>query len=965
MLTMFSVFLLFAAAATATQIKLLADDGARGHEFGQAVSVSGNYAIVGAYKNNERGTDSGSAYIFRYDGANWIQEAKLKADDQVSHDYFGYSVSISEQDSECYAVVGAFNNHGNSFGTGSAYVFRRDGTEWIQEAKLTAGDGSRNDYFGYSVSISGSDVIVGAYRDDDSGDESGSACMFKRNGTTWTEQSKLTPDDGAAGDNFGRSVSVSGDYAVVGAIYDDDRGSNSGTAYVFKRNGDAWIQQTKLTSDDGEKDDFFGFSVSVSGDYVIVGADADDDKGGNSGSAYIFKRDGSQWTQEAKLTASDGASGDFLGRSVSISGDYVIVGADADDDKGGNSGSAYIFRRDGSAWIQETKLTAGDGSAEDNFGWSVSVFAKSPGYYAITGANTDDDNGNASGSAYIYDSFSDGNSSPNILIDPDSLRIRKFQYEQAKTRKSETELSGMPNTSSPVHREEADEECAKGLIIPEDVQRFWRTYTPPPRKPSASGSLKPSVDWSEYDSPVRSQKSCGSCWAFAAIALVENLGNQANLLAEQDLSEQELVSCSVGDCNGGWYWDALNYIRKTGIAPESCYTYKSESGDCSEKCVSPDFLQKINEFTPSPGLWGENHTVDDLREALQTGPLSVAMRVPDDGSFSGSGYTGGVYDYDGDFIRWDGNGHAVLLVGYDDAEQSFKVKNSWGASWGENGYFRIAYNDVTDDVKFGSYACKASGVYIEQENAMFTITNSGAGELIIYNISDNKSWLTVSPETVLPIPAGGHQVMTVSVTDWNAVSLVGETGIITLSSNDPDESSVFVEVNASPSSIQFSMPVLQVSPPFREVYEAAGTFRVDISNAGKGTMDWTVETDEYWLVIENESFGTDDGSVTVNYEANGGPPRTGIITVEAATAGNSPQMLEIRQSGIPLTVDIDDSGSADLVDAILALKVAAGTEVAHGMIRSDFAASDADVGGDGKIGLEEAIRILNYLSKAR
>ncbi|RLC03112.1 MAG: hypothetical protein DRI57_29425, partial [Deltaproteobacteria bacterium] len=202
-------------------------------------------------------------------------------------------------------------------------------------------------------------------------------------------------------------------------------------------------------------------------------------------------------------------------------------------------------------------------------------------------------------------------------------------------------------------------------------------------------------------------------------------------------------------------------------------------------------------------------------------------------------------------------------------------------------------------------------------------------------------------------------------TDWNAVSLVGETGIITLSSNDPDESSVFVEVNASPSSTQFSMPVLQVSPPFREVYEAAGTFRVDISNAGKGTMDWTVETDEYWLVIENESFGTDDGSVTVNYEANGGPPRTGIITVEAATAGNSPQMLEIRQSGIPLTVDIDDSGSADLVDAILALKVAAGTEVAHGMIRSDFAASDADVGGDGKIGLEEAIRILNYLSKAR
>ena len=136
---------------------------------------------------------------------------------------------------------------------------------------------------------------------------------------------------------------MTGDTVLVGAREDDDKGSNSGSAYVFIRSGTTWTQQAKLTASDGVADDQFGFSVSVSGDTVVVAAPLDDDNGTNSGSAYLFTRSGTTWTQQSKLTASDGAAGDFFGISVSMSGDTVVVGAREDDDKGANSGSAYVF----------------------------------------------------------------------------------------------------------------------------------------------------------------------------------------------------------------------------------------------------------------------------------------------------------------------------------------------------------------------------------------------------------------------------------------------------------------------------------------------------------------------------------------------------------------------------------------------------------------------------------------------
>jgi hypothetical protein len=376
--------------------KLLAPDGATYYNFGYSVSISGDLAIVGAAYDDDKGDYSGSAYIFRWDGTSWSQQQKLTASDGAAWDYFGWSVSISGD----LAIVGAWGDDDKGIDSGSAYIFRWDGTAWVQQQKLLASDGAADDWFGWSVSISGDYAIVGAYRDDDKEYDSGSAYIFKRDGTAWVQQQKLTASDGAARDHFGWSVSISGDLAIVGAHGDDDKGDMSGSAYIFKWDGTAWVQQQKLLPSDGAAGDSFGRSVSISGDYAIVGAPGDDDKGDWSGSAYIFRRDGTAWVEQQKLTASDGAASDYFGYSVSINGDKIIVGAHGDDDKGDASGSAYIFKRNGTTWVQQQKITASDGSADDLFGFSVSI----SGDLAIVGAYRDDDKGSDSGSAYVFES---------------------------------------------------------------------------------------------------------------------------------------------------------------------------------------------------------------------------------------------------------------------------------------------------------------------------------------------------------------------------------------------------------------------------------------------------------------------------------------------------------------------------------------------------------------------------------
>ena len=397
-----SVFLVVLVAAGAAQgqwieeQKLLALDGEEGDNFGISVSISGDFCIVGRYwvYPSFPSWQYGSAYIFKHEEDGWVQQIKLLASDSEVEDWFGFSVSISGD----YCIIGAYEDDDNGPDSGSAYIFKREGDNWIQQAKLVASNGQVGDRFGWSVSISGDYCIVGAPYSDEYSYWSGLAYIFKREGESWVEEVRLSASDGETEDKFGLSVSIDCNYCIVGAPYDDDNGHWSGSAYIFKHEGESWIEQAKLLALDGKYKDHFGLSVSISGDYCVLGAYEDDDNGTDSGSAYVFKREGENWVQQSKLIASDGQAVDMFGLSVSISDSRCIIGAWRDDDNGDSSGSAYIFNREGETWTEHAKLLASDGQAGDFFGFSVST----SGDRCIVGADRDDDNGSNSGSAYVF-----------------------------------------------------------------------------------------------------------------------------------------------------------------------------------------------------------------------------------------------------------------------------------------------------------------------------------------------------------------------------------------------------------------------------------------------------------------------------------------------------------------------------------------------------------------------------------
>ncbi len=417
-------------------IKACASDRANSDFFGNSVSISGDYAIVGAYAEAEDAlggntlANAGSAYIYRNVGGTWSEVQKLVASDRAIDDRFGVSVSISGD----YAIVGAESEDEDASGgntlsnAGSVYIFKNNAGTWSEVQKLVASDRGESDNFGNSVSISGDYVIVSAIyeAEDASGgntkSNAGSAYIFRNVGGTWSEVQKLVASDRHNSDYFGTSVSISGDYAIVGAYMEDedasggDGKSSAGSAYIFRNVGGTWSEVQKLVASDRHNSDFFGNSVSISGDYAIVGAYMEDEdvSGGNAiaeaGSAYIYRNIGGVWSEVQKLVASDRAIDDRFGNSVSISGDYAIVGAYMEDEdvSGGNTiaeaGSAYIYRNIGGTWSEVQKLVTSDRAIGDEFGYSVSI----SGDYTIVGAWREDEDasgGNTlaqAGSSYIF-----------------------------------------------------------------------------------------------------------------------------------------------------------------------------------------------------------------------------------------------------------------------------------------------------------------------------------------------------------------------------------------------------------------------------------------------------------------------------------------------------------------------------------------------------------------------------------
>ncbi|MFC1837412.1 hypothetical protein ACFLYW_01870 [Thermodesulfobacteriota bacterium] len=318
---------------------------------------------------------------------NSHRQFDIDPDELMENDRFGTSFSITDD----YAFVGSLRTHwiADNYGggyqlPGLVFIYKRENNDWQFYQKIRPAESARNDRFGSSISASGNYAIIGAPEDDANGDKSGAAYIYKLENGQWVEQTKIVGLDTAENDRFGSSVFIDGDYAVIGAWGDDDKGSNSGAAYVFKRDGETWSQHTKLQASDGSSGDYFGKAVTISGDNIIVGNSATN--------FYFFRRNGETWAENSIIKSNSGG----LYPTMSISGDYAIVRLVNYEDEG--SVGFYIFKFNGSEWLKQTQLTLSDSSVL----FGASVFIK--GNFAIVGTGHSYDlNGNETyGAAYLF-----------------------------------------------------------------------------------------------------------------------------------------------------------------------------------------------------------------------------------------------------------------------------------------------------------------------------------------------------------------------------------------------------------------------------------------------------------------------------------------------------------------------------------------------------------------------------------
>eukprot|EP00602_Paraphysomonas_sp_CaronLab_P006843 CAMPEP_0185019268 /NCGR_PEP_ID=MMETSP1103-20130426/1882_1 /TAXON_ID=36769 /ORGANISM="Paraphysomonas bandaiensis, Strain Caron Lab Isolate" /LENGTH=576 /DNA_ID=CAMNT_0027549475 /DNA_START=164 /DNA_END=1894 /DNA_ORIENTATION=+ len=317
--------------------KIVPADASRDDLFGFSTALHDNTAAISAVDDDANGiSDVGSVYVYTIagGGSQWSQEGKLLASDATGRDAFGISLSLEMNT----LVVGANGDDDRGSNSGSAYVFYRSANQWTQSVKLLPSDGSTNDKFGFSLDIMGRSIVVGAYGDDVS---AGSVYLYNFN-SFWTQTSKLTPADAMDADLFGFAVHITGTTVFAGSIYDDDNGSKSGAVYVFSSHQGLWSEYAKLTPDDASTELQFGFSLATGNDSgsLVIGA-ISSDSSTNPGAVYVFSNSSGNYEQQTKITAADGRSEDSFGNAVGIYESRIVIGAPGNDDSGIDSGSTY------------------------------------------------------------------------------------------------------------------------------------------------------------------------------------------------------------------------------------------------------------------------------------------------------------------------------------------------------------------------------------------------------------------------------------------------------------------------------------------------------------------------------------------------------------------------------------------------------------------------------------------------
>jgi len=406
--------------AQTEEAMLLASDGSEAARFGTDVSISGDAALCGAPFTGGYINNTGFAYVHRYDPGTqtWGEEQIIFASDGEISDYFGVSVAISGDT----AVVGADGDDVAGSSSGGAYVYEYDsGTAtWSEKQKLIGSDTAGNDRFGGDCSIVGDVMLISGPRNDDLGSDSGSAYVFRYDpgADLWIEEQKLLASDGAGADYFGYTLGLSDGVLIIGAPYDDDNGGDSGSAYVFRYDPGSglWQEEQKLTASDGAASDKFGWGCSIAGDVALVGAHYH----GQRGAAYVFRYDpgSGTWNEEQKLLPADCAYLDYFGYSTAVTGDIALVGCQNDDDAGGDSGSVYVYRYSPGVakWVLEEKLIGSNTPASAQMATCLAVDESALGVKVLAGAPREDTTAADAGAAYLFDISGGGDPVIDIKI---------------------------------------------------------------------------------------------------------------------------------------------------------------------------------------------------------------------------------------------------------------------------------------------------------------------------------------------------------------------------------------------------------------------------------------------------------------------------------------------------------------------------------------------------------------------
>jgi len=380
------------ALAQSEITKLVPPDAAAIDHFGCSLALCGDVALVGAYRHDPLGIhDAGAAYVYRFDGAQWHQQQKLFACVPDSSACFGCAVDLDGDT----ALIGAAGD--DDFGelSGSAYIFRFDGSDWTQHQKLLPSEPAPDTWFGRTVALAGDLAVIGADGFLAFPHYAGAAYVFRNNGSTWVEEAKLEPADGDGNDRFGCALALNDEFIFVGAIQNGGSVASPGAAYVFRYDGLHWIQHQKLVPADAEHGDLFGWSVALHDDFAFIAAPKNDETALDAGAVYCYSFDGSAWCQRQKLLFPDGKTGDWLGSALAPGDERLLVGAHGVSDC---RGAACVFTFDQSSWVAENRIFASDGLAEDRFGEAVAL----DGELILVGASFHDAADFNAGAAYAF-----------------------------------------------------------------------------------------------------------------------------------------------------------------------------------------------------------------------------------------------------------------------------------------------------------------------------------------------------------------------------------------------------------------------------------------------------------------------------------------------------------------------------------------------------------------------------------